>query len=348
MSRRRWKRPGSGHHPSKGIGDMSPISSTLVNKAQAFGGEAPGLVPYTTSDTPIILSHRAGRVQRLKHHIRTAGRLVKETMLRRRGRWRSVFVTLTYADGSDWEARHISAYLKQMREWSRRRGFVTPYVWCAELQKRGAIHYHVVFWLPISVRLKRPDKSGAWPHGMSNVQTVKANAVGYLMKYVAKGTEKSLPRGARVCGSGGLDPQARLEFHYWRLPRYVRDVIQVGERCRRNPGGGWYSNRFCRPLMQSDWGLWACGRVGDDTLIALKKGAHRFKTGVNLRDYADVVETMAEKVVWLSDTPMDYVERLIFWQSLGLPPVDNPKLWPRNLDVLGVGEKSVGLLDCPF
>jgi len=327
---------------------MAELNSTILGTAQGFGGAAPGLVPYTTSDTPIILSHRAGRVLRLKHHVRTAGRLIKETMLRRRGRWRSVFVTLTYADGSDWNARHISGYLKGVREWARRRGFSAPYVWCAELQQRGAIHYHIVFWLPISARLKRPDKSGAWPHGSSNVQTVKANAVGYLMKYVAKGTEKRLPRGARVCGSGGLDLAARLEFHYWRLPRYVRVVIEVGERCRRNPGGGWYSNRFCRPLMKSEWGLWACGRVGDDTLIALQRGAHRFKTGVDLRSYADVVETMAEKLVWLSDTPMDFVERLIFWQSLGLPSIDDPKLWPGHVDVLGVCKQPIGVHDCPF
>jgi Protein of unknown function (DUF3296). len=37
-----------------------------------------------------------------------------------------------------------------------RRGHKLPYVWVAELQKRGALHYHVLLWLPRGLTLPNP------------------------------------------------------------------------------------------------------------------------------------------------------------------------------------------------
>lgn len=230
------------------------------------GGEAdPGLVPYTTTHTaqallamPVI-SARQNRLLRLKHHVRTAGRLVKETMARRGRKWRAVFVTLTYKPGVEWSPNHIRGFLNAVRTWAARKSVTVGYVWVAEMQRRGAVHYHAVIWLPASLRLPRPDKpkSGWWKHGSSNVQTVKRNAVGYLMKYVSKGVsgdDPDLPSGARICGSGGLDAMARDEFHYWRLPRYVRQHVVIGERCRRVVGGGW-SSSWSGEVFRSEWGI---------------------------------------------------------------------------------------------
>lgn len=198
----------------------------------------------------------------MKHHVRTAGRLVSETMARSGRDYRAVFVTLTYRAGSEYQPRQVADYLKKVRKWAGVRGFRPAYVWVAETQKRGAVHYHLVLWLPRGVRLPRPDKGGRWPHGSSNVQSVKRNAVGYLMKYVSKGLGNypDLPPGARVCGSGGLDAMARDEFHYWRLPRYVRENVQIGERCTRAVGGGWAS-RDTGQVWQSDFSPWGFAKV---------------------------------------------------------------------------------------
>ena len=252
-------------------------------------GEAgPGLVPYTTSDTPLnkvwdtpdypvsdvllqiqampTISARQSRLLRLKHHVRTASRLIKETMARGGRKWRAVFVTLTYKPGVEWSARHITGYIKNVRMWAKRRGSSMGYVWVAEMQKRGAVHYHAVIWIPASLRLPRPDKVGWWRHGSSNVQAVKRNAIGYLMKYVSKGVvgnDPDMPPGSRVCGSGGLDAMARDEFHYWRLPRYVRQNIDIGDRCCRVEGGGWMSRRTGE-VWRSDWGLYSISRMKID------------------------------------------------------------------------------------
>lgn len=259
----------------------TPESLRAVKSSTGFSAEGAGLVPYTTSDTrsfgpktygpsdfpiPVVgpalldmptLSACESRLRRLKHHVRTASRLVKETMARRGRKWRAVFVTLTYRPGVEWSPKHVTAFIKNVRMWSDRQGVTAGYVWVAEMQRRGAVHYHAVIWLPSSMRLPRPDKRGWWRHGSSNVQAVKRNAVGYLMKYVSKGVsgdDPDLPKGARVCGSGGLDVMARDEFHYWRLPRYVRENVQIGERCCRAQGGGWMS-RQSGEVWRSDYGL---------------------------------------------------------------------------------------------
>lgn len=278
----------------------------------ASGLQAPrsgaGLVPYTTSHTGpsgqaptlfelsamVAVSAAQNRLRRLKHHVRTASRLIKETMHREGRKWRAVFVTLTYRPGIEWAPKHIAGFLNAVRMWGKRQGVRVGYVWVAEMQKRGAVHYHAVIWVPARLKLPRPDgPRGWWKHGTSNVQTVQRNAVGYLMKYVSKGLGNypDLPRGARVCGSGGLDAMARDEFHYWRLPRYVRERLEPpfspriavewvrrvkvgavwqweqvlcpwgGARAFRRKGGGW-SPRWAAggEVFRSEFGMFGIAR----------------------------------------------------------------------------------------
>lgn len=231
-----------------------------------------GLVPYTTSRTTptalqvsnmVWVSGAAARLARMKHHVRTAGRLVKETMRRSGSKWRAVFVTLTYRPGVEWSPSHMTNFAACVRVWGERQGVKVGYLWVAEMQKRGAVHYHAVIWIPSRLQLPRPDRRGWWKHGSSNVQSVKRNAVGYLMKYVSKGAGDApdFPKGLRICGSGGLDAMARDEFHYWRLPRYVRDAVSIGERCTRAPGGGWVS-RVSGQVWRSAFGLFVLARCG--------------------------------------------------------------------------------------
>lgn len=256
---------------------------TLIAPGVVKGGgaAASGLVPYTTTHTgrgnrtwdasdfpkPTTVlerlamptfSARQNRLVRMKHHVRTASRLIKETMSRNGRKWRALFVTLTYRPGVSWQSNHMTLFFTNVRNWANRQGAALGYVWVAEMQRRGAVHYHAVVWLPASLRLPRPDKRGWWRHGSTNVQAVKRNATGYLMKYVSKGVrgdDPDLPAGARMCGSGGLDAMARDEFHYWRLPRYVRQNVTIGERCRRVKGGGWAST-VSGEVWRSDWGLY--------------------------------------------------------------------------------------------
>lgn len=53
-------------------------------------------------------------------------------------------LTLTYRDVDAFEPCHISLLIKHIRQWLLRRGYRMLYVWVAELQQRGALHYHVL------------------------------------------------------------------------------------------------------------------------------------------------------------------------------------------------------------
>lgn len=155
-------------------------------------------------------------------------------------RYRAVMLTLTYRDVDGWRSRHVADCVRHVRSWCARKGFRLGYLWVAELQKRGAVHYHVVLWLPKGLTLPKPDKQGWWPHGMTNIAWAR-KPVGYLAKYASKGEDvQKFPKGLRLHGRGGLDLEQRRYVSWWLLPRYVREVVkEVGEVVRRCTGGGW-------------------------------------------------------------------------------------------------------------
>lgn len=265
------------------------LSSGAEWSAPVFLGDreagAGGLVPYTTTRTGELLPDRPGcvsfsqkfsRLARMKHHVRTAGRLMSETLGRLSSRYYAVFLTLTYRDSYAWRGTHLTDFFHRLRSWAGRKAFRVRYVWVAEMQKRGAIHYHAVIWLPRGLKMPKADRRGWWPHGSTNVKAVRKNAVGYLMKYVSKGVgSQDFPKGARICGSAGLDAQASDEFHWWRLPRYVRQSCPMGSRAVRAPGGGWLVRGGDGVIITTDWGLHAISTVGDDRYTVLRQGAER-------------------------------------------------------------------------
>lgn len=145
-------------------------------------GAAAGLVSFKTSDPdrlevsfePHVVLER--RIKRLRRTVWACGHLHRLAVPRghRENVW---FVTLTYRGVEDWQPRHVSGCLKSVRKWCKRRGVPLRYVWVAELQKRGALHYHLAIWLPKSIQLPKFDKQGWWPHGMTQ-RVIAKNAVG--------------------------------------------------------------------------------------------------------------------------------------------------------------------------
>lgn len=121
-----------------------------------------------------------------------------------RGSWDFIFLTLTYADADAWSPRQVSACIKRIREWARRRGVPISYAWVCELQKRGAPHYHIIIVVPRGVRLPKPDKCGWWSYGYTRIELARhrGGVVAYLQKYMSKGGhvrgEARLPKGARA------------------------------------------------------------------------------------------------------------------------------------------------------
>ena len=108
----------------------------------------------------------------------------------------------------------FSELLKRIRHWLQRRSVRFCYVWVAELQQRGALHYHILVWLPFGLTLPKPDKQGWWPHGSTRIEWAR-HPIGYLVKYASKFDIKcGLPKGARLHGAGGFD-QAAQQIRRW-------------------------------------------------------------------------------------------------------------------------------------
>jgi len=148
-------------------------------------------------------------------------------------------MTLTYHDADGWRPDHLTRCLDLIRKHLKSRRVSMRYVWVGELQKRGALHYHVALWLPHGVLVPKPDAQGWWPHGSSNVVTAR-NAVPYLMKYLSKSMHThGFPHGARIHGAGGVEFALRRARRWLGLPGFVRARSDVLDDWRRVSGGGW-------------------------------------------------------------------------------------------------------------
>lgn len=160
----------------------------------------------------------------------------RESLERGGQRFDAVLVTLTYkaAEGEGaWASRDVAEYVNRVCMWLRYRGVAPRYQWCIELQQSGRPHYHVLFWLPKGVRIPKPDCSGQWTKGMSNVKRA-TRPVGYLVKYVSKGSEESeFPKGARLFGTGAPDADVKLAAHRAGLPMWVLSKIGPCSRARK-------------------------------------------------------------------------------------------------------------------
>jgi len=195
---------------------------------------AAGLVPFKTSGTldislaPQLVLER--RIKRMRKSVWASGHLHQ---FAKSGRERVWFVTLTYRGVDDWEPRHISECLRRVRQWCKSRGVTLRYTWVAELQKRGALHYHVVVWLPSRLALPKFDKQGWWPHGMTQTAIAK-NPIGYLMKYVSKISPfHQFPKGVRIYGIGGLERSGKDIRAWLNLPSWIKQSYGVGELVSR-------------------------------------------------------------------------------------------------------------------
>lgn len=228
----------------------------------ASGRGAAGLVSLSTScreknsglsvadfmAESIEIDHQKARITRMQKSVGVSAKALHHLGAKNQRIW---MLTLTYrGTNRDWRPHHISRYMDSLRKWhySRTGSKKVRYVWVAELQKRGVIHYHVCVWLDNGLTPPKPDScwrmKGAmqlpmWEHGMSNRVRAK-HPVAYLMKYASKGTsEGKFPHGARISGVGGLDEVGRGCRRWVLWPAYVQGNASIKDRFRPAPGGGY-------------------------------------------------------------------------------------------------------------
>lgn len=246
---------GAGASARGGAASAAPALGLVSNATK--GTQAP-LVHSRTRREKFKLNRQSIRCKRLKCSVSHAARLLHRQahMERAAQRWNLKFVTLTYDRADAWRPGHIRDFRQALDKWCRRRRIRCRFVWVAELQKRGAVHYHLVLWLPKGVFLPFLDDRGWWPHGSTNVQTAQS-PIGYLVKYASKATPGSLhdfPKGARLFGVGGLTSENREEVRYLRAPFWVRDLLPGTADIRKVTGG--YVDKHTGEYIASPWRVW--------------------------------------------------------------------------------------------
>jgi len=220
----------------------------------------------TENGHAILFDSKKARISNLRKTVYNVGMGVSET----HPTYVPHFVSLTYREVDGWRSDHIKDFLKRIRVYLHRKGLKLIYVWVAELQKRGALHYHLLIWLPPGVSLPKvgvgKNRRGWWTHGFADQRKIHTG-VGYLMKYLSKDESKhSFPKGVRIYGYGGVEPVVKQRVRFYRCSKSIRTEIQnsgltyVNVDIRRAPGGkvdilsGWF--------FQSDWKMtYMHGRV---------------------------------------------------------------------------------------
>lgn len=101
-------------------------------------------------------------------------------------------ITLTFRGSEEsWRGQYrIRAFLNTLRHSTRGLETTVAYIWSAEIQKRGALHYHlVVTGLPF---IPKARLQSWWRHGFADIRaTSTSGAARYAAKYIGKATAAS-------------------------------------------------------------------------------------------------------------------------------------------------------------
>jgi hypothetical protein len=248
----------------------------------ALAAPSSGLVCLSTSDTGDIVVGRPVvsinelRMARVRRGLLSAASVIEEELQESGVRYRAALVTCTYRPGVTWEPRQITATLKCLREWARRRGIWVRTLWRFEFGERtGRPHYHVVVWLPRGITMPMWDRQGWWPHGMTNAVWAR-RPVPYLAKYAAKASAvvwAGNTRGARWFGVAGLSVAGRLRALWRSAPRWVRERWPEGDPLKRLGSSWWRFGTFvelrspyrcreaCGGVLEFAWVGWTAGDI---------------------------------------------------------------------------------------
>jgi len=109
-----------------------------------------------------------------------------------------IFITYTFAKNVRTLDEANPLFSKHVKELQRRYGKL-KYLAVPEFQKRGAVHYHVIYFdLPYIRRIKEVIAK-LWPHGYSQVKSIrKVQRIGlYVAKYLQKSQDDARTAGRK-------------------------------------------------------------------------------------------------------------------------------------------------------
>lgn len=201
----------------------------------------------TTTGERVIVDPESARLNRMRRRVHAWSEAVGE--IQRERKVSKKMITLTYAPGVEWRVNHIRDFMRQVR---RKLGDeLLAYAWVAEMQQRGAVHYHVYLIVGVNGWLPTPDKSGMWVHGLTEVK--EGRSPFYLVTYLKKGYQKrGYPKKLRIFAVWINKKFVRLwtwtQFRWSALPAWLRQELMligfvlIGIFPKPKDGGGWFIN----------------------------------------------------------------------------------------------------------
>jgi hypothetical protein len=219
---------------------LVPVPTT-PNRVDGFKNSAVQKLEAIEAAEGFVLDPEGLKFAKLRMHVGFAARAHG---IARKGhrKDRAWMVTLTYrGDASAWKPTHLTRAVDLWRKWCNRKGISCRYVWVAELQQRGVIHYHLIAWMPSHLSMPMWDKAGWWPHGMTE-RAIARRPIPYLLSYIKKEQSDergTYPRGSRRYGVGGLDRSLRRARAWLNRPGFVQGMGSIDDKWRRAAGGGW-------------------------------------------------------------------------------------------------------------
>ncbi|QGZ62383.1 rolling circle replication-associated protein [Paraburkholderia acidisoli] len=203
-----------------------------------------------TSASPAVRKRKNAARKKLKCVIDEQRRYAKQANLR------AVALTLTFNCDADFSTKHVSRFLDRMRKSFKDVESCLTYAWV--LERAGKLHYHLIVWLPRNMALEHSKLANWWPWGSTWVEACKSvKAWGrYISKFDCVG---KLPKGARLFGCGGLDPDGKAAVSRSALPQWLQEVLPRRHRARRIIGEGWVDlstgQLHHSPYVWTPWGI---------------------------------------------------------------------------------------------
>lgn len=166
-------------------------------------------------------------------------------------------VTLTYESvETSWKKDGaVRKFANDLRTWAKRQGVdILAYFWSGEVQKRGALHYHIlILGAPY---ISKEQLRAWWSHGFVDIRAVRdyVGAFKYLGKYLWKwghlaSDPDDLPDWWFYFS---IYSKRRYGFSRWftrppveRVPPWLKELLTSGglidrlHHARRADGGGW-------------------------------------------------------------------------------------------------------------
>jgi hypothetical protein len=174
-------------------------------------------------------------------------------------------ITLTYRPGEKWKVGDINIFLRKLK---RRKGIrVLAIAWVGELQKRGAVHFHVLVY--VKGKIPKPDKSGMWIHGMTKVELARSPF--YLLVHTGKEYQKDFyrfPKGMRAFGVWVKDKNDREELKFSMVsireealvrglgPDQAKEILELEKEIKRYKylGTVWSDPSLVKDAMKNETG----------------------------------------------------------------------------------------------